>query len=51
MYGDPMAYKIYVIQLNHFRAKANFFEYLDVVKDAMDGASPGCASAVKNAMK
>jgi len=33
------------------RAKANFFEYLDVVKDAMDGASPGCASAVKNAMK
>ena len=33
------------------RAKANFFEYLDVVKSAMDGVDDQCAPAVKSAFK
>lgn len=33
------------------RAKANFYEYLEVVKAALDTVSPGCADNLKDALK
>jgi len=33
------------------RAKADFYEYLDVVKSALDTVEPGCSDLVKDALK
>ena len=39
------------LNCNNFRAKANFYEYLEVVKAALDSVSPGCAGNLKDALK